>query len=186
MTENRNILLRSAMNYGLSMGIFWLVKYIFYVLGINSNLMSFIYLFLTGLVPLVAYFFTFRYKLDIGGQIRFLHAWQFGILLYFFAAVVVSLAHYAFYEYLAPPGFLANSLQQTVDLLKSADVDPQMLESISGMHLSSIGMALQGILNNVFYGIILSLPVAYILSRKAIPQHFVDAAKKLEDNNEDE
>lgn len=124
---------------------------------------------LTGLVPFIAFYMTWRYKIEAGGQISFFHAWQFGILLYFFAALIVSLVHYVFYAYLAPPGFLANSMEQTVELLKNSHIDPKLLDNVSQVDLSPIKMAIQGIFNNVFYGVILSLPVAFIIIR--LPQN---------------
>ena len=31
MEENKNLLLKGAMTYGLAMGIYWVVKYIFFI-----------------------------------------------------------------------------------------------------------------------------------------------------------
>lgn len=166
MTENKGMLLRSTMAYGLSMGIFWCFKYIFFMFGISSAFMNFIYLTLTIFVPFIAFYQTWRYKIEIGGSIRFFHAWQFGVLLYFFAALVVSLEHYFFYQHIAPPGFLANSMEQTIEILKKANADQKMLDTISNTHISPIQMAVQGILNNIFYGVIFSLPVAWVVSRR--------------------
>ncbi|MDL2310060.1 DUF4199 domain-containing protein [Parabacteroides sp. OttesenSCG-928-B22] len=169
MLENRSILFKSAMTYGLSFGLFWCFKYIFFMLGVSSNFFSFIYMTLTFFVPFIGLYYTWRYKMDVGGQLGFMHGWQFGVLLYFFAAMVVALLHYMFYRYMAPPGFLANSLQQTIDMLKSAEADSKMIEAIEGATISPIQMAIQGIFNNVFYGIIFSIPVAYIVKRLRTP-----------------
>lgn len=134
--------------------------------GISSAFMNFIYLTLTFLVPILAFYQTWRYKMEIGGSIRFFHAWQFGVLVYFFAALIVSLEHYFFYQHIAPPGFLAKTLEQTMEVLRMANADEKMLEAIGNTHISPIQMAIQGIINNLFYGIIFSLPVAWVISRR--------------------
>jgi hypothetical protein len=167
MGGNRAFLLKGAMTYGLSLGIYWVVKYLFFMLGVYSSFFNTLYLMLTALVPFVAYRKTRRYRHDIGGRIGFFHAWQFGVLLYFFAALVVSLEHFIFYRYIAPPGLLTDTMQQAMGLLKSLNVDKQVLDSVATMRMDPIHITIQGIFNNVFYGILFSLPVALAVSRNA-------------------
>jgi hypothetical protein len=133
--------------------------------GVFSGFMHFVYMALTLLVPLIALFQTWQYRKWIGGSIGFFHAWQFGVLLYFFAGLIVSLEHYLFFRHIAPSDFLAESLKATMDMLANANIDQKILDSIGNMNISPIRMAVQGILNNVFYGVIFSLPVAWIISR---------------------
>ena len=114
--------------------------------SLQMPLLSSLYWGMTIMVPYIAYRFTKRYREQLGGQIGFFHAWQFGILLYFFAALIVSLAHYGFYRYIAPDDFLTNSISEAV-------------------RITPIQMAIQGIFNNLFYGIIFSIPVAALLCR---------------------
>lgn len=120
---------------------------------------------LTIIVPIIAYYMTKRYRDEIGGHISFFHAWRFGTMLYFFAAVIVSLEYFVFYQFIAPPDFVANAIGQFAEVLKDQQVNTDIVESIGNMSLSPIHMAIQGIFNNVFYGIILSIPVAAILGR---------------------
>jgi len=179
MTENKSLLMKSAMTYGLSMGIYWIIKYIFFIFGFSIPVLSFIYWAFTLAVPFIAYYLTRRYKKDIGGQIGFFHAWQFGVLLYFFAAVIVALIHYIFYQYIAPPDLLSNSVSQIVDMLKSSGVESgTVIDTFSQLKISPIQMAIQGIFNNVFYGVILSIPVAALLcqnnSTGSITEHDID------------
>ncbi len=166
MEERKDILLKSAMAYGLAMGIFWVIKYLFFMYGGSGSWMNSFYMGLTFMVPYVAYKQTKQYKKDIGGKIGFFHAWQFGILVYFFAAMIVSLEHYVFYRYVAPPDFIANSLNQMVDVLKeSQQLSSEVKEAMGDIHFTPIQMAIQGIFNNVFYGILFSIPVAALVCR---------------------
>ena len=117
-------------------------------------------------VPYLAYLLTKRYREDLGGVISFSQAWRFGVLIYLFAAMLVSIMHYVFYRFVAPPDFLSSAVEQTIASLKQMQVDSKVISSIESMNFSPIHMALQGILNNIFYGIILSLPVAALVCRR--------------------
>lgn len=156
----------AAMSYGFSLGIFWIVKYIFYMFSIRFSYLVVIYWGMSLVVPYLAYLLTKRYREDLGGVISFGQAWRFGVLIYLFAAMLVSIMHYVFYRFVAPPDFLSSAVEQTIASLKQMQVDSRVISSIESMNFSPIHMALQGILNNVFYGIILSLPVAALVCRR--------------------
>lgn len=153
----------AAMSYGFSLGIFWIVKYIFYMFSMRFSYLVVIYWGMSLVVPYWAYLLTKRYREDLGGVISFSQAWRFGVLIYLFAAMLVSVMHYVFYRFVAPPDFLSSAVEQTIASLKQMQVDSKVISSIESMNFSPIHMALQGILNNIFYGIILSLPVAALV-----------------------
>lgn len=156
----------AAMSYGFSLGIFWIVKYIFYMFSMRFSYLVVIYWGMSLVVPYLAYLLTKRYREDLGGAISFSQAWRFGVLIYLFAAMLVSVMHYVFYRFVAPPDFLSSAVEQTIASLKQMQVDSKVISSIESMNFSPIHMALQGILNNIFYGIILSLPVAALVCRR--------------------
>ncbi len=156
----------AAMSYGFSLGIFWIVKYIFYMFSMRFSYLVVIYWGMSLVVPYLAYLLTKRYREDLGGVISFSQAWRFGVLIYLFAAMLVSVMHYVFYRFIAPPDFLSSAVEQTIASLKQMQVDSKVISSIESMNFSPIHMALQGILNNIFYGIILSLPVAALVCRR--------------------
>ncbi|MBS7343009.1 MAG: DUF4199 domain-containing protein [Parabacteroides sp.] len=165
--ENKNSgLMSAAMSYGFSLGIFWIVKYIFYMFSMRFSYLVVIYWGMSLVVPYLAYLLTKRYREDLGGVISFSQAWRFGVLIYLFAAMLVSIMHYVFYRFVAPPDFLSSAVEQTIASLKQMQVDSKVISSIESMNFSPIHMALQGILNNIFYGIILSLPVAALVCRR--------------------
>ncbi|MDR0429722.1 MAG: DUF4199 domain-containing protein [Tannerellaceae bacterium] len=166
MKENKNLLLKSAMFYGLLLGIFWVIKYIFFILGNNIPSMAIIYWILTPLTLIIAHVFTKIYKLQIGGKIGFFHAWQFGVLLFFFAALIVSLVHFTYYRYIAPPELISSSMNQAIELMKDMNLNNQIKEMIEQMTIPTpIQITIHGIFNNIFYGLILSIPIAALLCR---------------------
>lgn len=167
MNDQKNILLQNTMKYGLVLGIFWAIKYVFLILGPSIPVLNVIYLILTIFVPFVAYYLTKKYRDEVlGGEISFFHAWRFGIMLYFFAALVVSLEHFVFYQYIAPSDFISSTFTQLISVMKQSEIDTSVIESFSKMEVPKpIHMTVQGIFNNIFYGIIFSIPVAAILCR---------------------
>lgn len=162
MGEDKSFLLRGAMNYGFVMGIYWVIKYVFFILGFSHPTANIVYWSLSCLVPYIAYKMTRRYRENIGGKLGFFHAWQFGVLLYFFAAILVSLEHYLFYRFVAPPDLLVKTVSDMEEALKESGASQTLLDAIKEIHVTPIQMAIQGIFNNVLYGIILSIPVALL------------------------
>ena len=162
MGEDKSFLLRGAMNYGFVMGIYWVIKYVFFILGFSHPTANIVYWSLSCLVPYIAYKMTRRYRENIGGKLGFFHAWQFGVLLYFFAAILVSLEHYLFYRFIAPPDLLVKTVSDMEEALKESGASQTLLDAIKEIHVTPIQMAIQGIFNNVLYGIILSIPVALL------------------------
>ncbi len=167
MEENKGLLLKSAMSYGLAMGIYWVIKYLFLIFGYTYPACLYIYELLSIAVPFIAYYMTRRYRQDIGGNISFFHAWRFGILLYVFAALIVSIEHYVFYKFIAPVDFLENTMSQAMNLLQNMNASSELVDAMGQTNLTPIHMAIQGIFNNIFYGIILSIPVAALVRRRS-------------------
>ena len=150
----------------LAMGIYWVVKYIFFIFSVSVPPFESCLLAIDARRPFHRLLHDEkRYRHDIGGRISFFHAWRFGTMLYFFAALIVSLEYFVFYQFIAPPDFVANAIGQLTTALKDSQVNSDMLDSLSNIRISPIHMAIQGIFNNVFYGIILSIPVAALLCR---------------------
>lgn len=165
MEENKGLLLKCAMSYGLAMGIYWVIKYLFLIFGYSIPALIYIYEVLSIAVPFIAYYLTKRYRQDIGGSISFFHAWRFGIMLYFFAALIVSIEHFIFFQFIAPPDFLSNTMTQAIIALKNANFNSEVIEAIKQTNFTPIHLAIQQIFNNIFYGIILSIPVAALVCR---------------------
>lgn len=166
MEENKGLLLKYAMSYGVALGIYWVIKYLFLIFGYSIPSLILIYEGLSLAVPFIAYHLTKRYRQEIGGNISFFHAWRFGIMLYFFAALIVSIEHFIFFQFIAPPDFLSNTMTQAIAALKDANFSSELIEAISRTNITPIHMTIQGIFNNIFYGIILSIPVAALVCRK--------------------
>lgn len=166
MKDEKNLLFKSAMVYGFIMGLFWAFKYIFFVLSLSYPFLSFVYWGLTFSVPFLLTVLILHSRIYLPNKISFSHDWVLGVLTYVFAALFVSLGHYIFYRYLAPPNYIADSLNSAIDLIRNSGVSEDVKETVENMHTPTpIQMTLQGIFNNILYGAIFSVPVALITSR---------------------
>ena len=153
---------------GVFLGLFWVVKYIFMILGGSNQLFGLIYIILTLLVPFIAYRCTLIYRSYNDAQnFSFYHAWQFGLLLYAFAALIVAPLHFYYYKNIATPEVLSAAVNQTVNMLEEMKVSSEWIEKIKSVGIPTpIQMAFQGIANNITIGAILSVPVALLTRRK--------------------
>ena len=165
--EDKSYLMKFAALFGLYTGIFWIFKYLLVIFGEESNYLSTLYTVFTAAVPFIAYRFTTLYREQAcAGVISFFHAWQFGILLYTFAAIVVSLVHYYHYKILGSEQ-LAKIVEQALSLLSSSKIDPKLLEYAQSLAIPTpFQMTMQSILNNIMTGALFSIPVALLAKRK--------------------
>ena len=53
-------------------------------------------------------------------------------MLYFFAALIVSIEHFIFFQFIAPPDFLNNTMTQAIVALKNADFNSEVIEPSAG------------------------------------------------------
>ena len=164
-------LMNGAMIYGTSMGIFWILKFMLIPFIFTMPFTSLLFLGLTAAVPFLGYFFVrqYRNRYCVNGRIGFVPAWIFSILMYAFAALLVSVAHYIFFRYVDGGAMVANYMAILEELQHTA---PEMKEVVTQYKeatelvaaMAPIEMTIQLLLNNLFYGMILALPTAFIAS----------------------
>ena len=171
--NSSNRILNGAMMYGTAMGVFWILKFVLVPLIFTIPFTSLMFLGLTAAVPFLGYFFVrqYRNRYCLNGQIGFMQAWMFCLLMYAFAALLVSVAHYVFFRYIDGGTMLA-TYNSMLDELQNAT--PEMGEMVTQYRqavdliaaMSPIELTIQLVLNNIFYGMMLSLPTAFIVSLK--------------------
>ncbi len=169
MSENKNNMVNSAMNYAIPLGIFWIFKYIFFMLGDYSALSLYIYNFLTVGTLVVYYFLISRYRdKDLGGEIEYGHVILFSLLLFLFASVL-EIAVVALHIFVLKPEFLDEFKEQLITVAERFSVllGDSYVESIK-MFASNMGgyYIFSYLLNNIFTGLFLSLIIGYFVSKQ--------------------
>lgn len=166
-----NGLLNCAMTYGTAMGGYWIAKFMLVPFIFTVPLTSMIFLLLTAAVPILGYYFTRQYrdKYCPEGRVPFMQAWIFCLLMYMFAALLVSVAHYVFFRYVddgamlaAYSGVLEQMQQADPSLTAGVEQYQEAIKMLSS--LTPIELTVQMISSNIFYGMIFSLPTALLVS----------------------
>ncbi|MDR0538597.1 MAG: DUF4199 domain-containing protein [Tannerellaceae bacterium] len=174
MEEKNNQVIKAAMLQGLQLGGFWIFKYTLFIIGTFFPLFSYSSIILAPVTIAYAYMLTSIYKVVIGGKISFSLAWKFGILLYFFASLIEAIPQYIFYRYIASPEYMSAIIEQVGIFVKNMNVSPEVesevISTIAG--LTPIQYTIQGIITNIIYGIILSIPIAAIQCRFAVESEY--------------
>ena len=173
MEQERNLLLNNSMIYGLIMGTYWVVKYIFFIGSVSYPSASFIYWGMTLSVPFLLYSLMKHFRISTKRPVGFMELWRMGVLIFFFSALIVSLAHFVFYRFLAPPDLIVNSMEFAKNIIDGSQLSSEVKESFRSVGTPTpILMTLQGIVNNVIGGIFISIPIAAIVSRKGLNTPF--------------
>ena len=166
--EDKSKLVKFAAILGLYMGLFWALKYLCIIFGGKIEVLGTLYMAMTAVVPFMAYRFTLIYRDQLGKDrpFSFFHGWQFGIFLYTFAAIIVSLFHFYYYRNVLGSEGISAIMQQSLSLLSEAKIDPRIVEQARQISPTPFQMTIQGILNNILAGAVFSIPVALLTKKR--------------------
>lgn len=173
MTENRSSLQKYAMHFGTYMGIYWILKFILFPIGLTIPFLLLLFVGMTLGVPFMGYYYVRMYRNKVcEGYISFLQAWIFTVFMYMFAALLTAVAHYIYFQYI-DGGFILDFYQQSI-AEASAKQLPGMEIYIEQFRLlidqlgalTSIDITLQLLSMNVFYCSILAIPTALFVMKR--------------------
>lgn len=173
MTESRSYLQKYAMHFGTYMGIYWILKFILFPLGLSIPFLLFLFVGLTLGVPFMGYYYAriFRDKV-CGGSIKFLQAWVFTVFMYMFASLLAAVAHFIYFRFI-DHGFIVQTYMTMLENMNNTNVPGMgayieqlrdVMDTISS--LTPIDITLQLVSQNVFYGSLLAIPTALFVMRK--------------------
>ncbi len=161
-----------AMRFGTYMGVFWIIKFIFLPLGFSFPLLQLCFVLCTLFVPVLGYLYTRKFRNTCcGGTVSFSRAFLFTVCMYIFAAMLTAVAHYIYFQFI-DQGFLMDMYRQQLnetmqmvqgDLANSMEQIMIAFDTVAA--LTPIQLTFQLISQNVFYGIVLSLPTALLTMR---------------------
>lgn len=161
------------MLFGTYMGIFWVMKFILFPLGLTIPFLLFLFAGLTLGVPFMGYYYARTYRNRVcGGSISFLHAWVFTVFMYMFASLLTAAAHYVYFQFL-DHGYVVNTVEAMVDTVAQSNL-PGMESYIAtyrealdaARSISPIEIAMQMVSSNVTWGAILALPTALFVMKR--------------------
>jgi hypothetical protein len=174
MKENQNNMQAYAMQYGTFMGIFWIIKFIFFPLGLYIPILEFIFVVGTIAVPFYGYYLTRSYRdKKLNGVISFGQAWIFATFMFMFAGLLVSVVHYIYFRFM-DNGSILSYYQNFVTTLSKANIPgyptkpmaDQLTQAIAIVSsLTPIQLVMQLLSQNVIYGALMALPIALFVKK---------------------
>lgn len=160
--------------YGLYMGIFWAVKFVFFPLGFSYPVFSFIFLLLTIMVPFVGAWFVKKIRDGVlDGCLGFWQAFLLSTNIYMYASLIAAIVHFIYFRFI-DNGFILNSYLESVNQMQEllgsgeAAANIEMLKAnveLMGT-LSPIQIVFSLLSNNVVFGLFISLLAAVFLKRR--------------------
>ncbi len=167
MSENKSQLINFAMNSGLVVGGFWVIKYFFVIAATSYPFLGYINTLLSIGTPLLLFFFLVRYKNFVVGEekIGFWHGIQFSVMLFFFASLleaIIVIVHIVWLD----PAYLSRTFEQTLALVESMSADQNMISKLKQQPIPTpFSYTLGMIMGNLLIGFFLSLFLVPLANR---------------------
>lgn len=163
------------MHFGTLMGVYWIVKFAFFPMGLTNSLFSLIFMGLTIAVPFIAYKYVRLVRDKVcGGFISFTQSWLFLVFMFMFAALLAAAGHYIYFRYI-DNGYILNTYSAVLESenFKSDIPDgfdnyltaiKETLELVGAM--TPIEKTMQLLSSNMFCCSLLSLIIAPFVAKK--------------------
>lgn len=174
-------MMNCAMNFGAVVGLYYIVKFILFPLSLRSTMAGLLFLGLTVVVPLLIFQLVKRYRNQYcGGQIGFVQAFSFSLLIMNFGALLSAAAHYIYFAYV-DGGAMLSAVMESVETLKNvnlAALEGTSNEAITQYNqyvelmqqtvlqlqaMKPIDVTIGMLSNNVSWSVVISLPIALLV-----------------------
>lgn len=158
MKEDKSQLLNYAMVAGIYLGLFWVGKYFFVIIGMRFQIFNFLGTLLSLVTPALLYYFLVKYNhVLLEGKMRYWHGVQFAILLFFFASILESMIVFIHVRWI-DPAFISNLFNNIIELADGMNISKSVVTQLSEQPLPTpFSYILNNvIMANVFLGMILS------------------------------
>ena len=175
MIEDRRNLQKVSMAAGTIMGVYWILKFILFPLGMSMPLFMLVFGVLTIFVPFVGYHLVSLYRdkySNNDGNIGFIHAFTFCLFMYMYASLLTSVGHLIYFQFI-DHGFVLEKLTDMLETVKESPlpgmdsyVEQYQLAIDTYALLNPVDITLQLVSQNMFYGLLMALPTALIAKRK--------------------
>ena len=174
MSDNKVNLQRYAMHFGTLMGVYWIIKFIFFPLGLTSSLFLLIFIGLTFAVPFIGYRYARLVRDKVyNGVMNFTQSWLFLVFMYMFASLLMAVGHYIYFRYI-DNGYILNTYTQVLEsttmtgniegIESYVSYAKEMLELMGAM--TPIEKTMQLLSSNMLNCSILSLITAFFVMKK--------------------
>lgn len=160
---------------GTMMGVYWIIKFVFFPWGMSFTPVMLLFATMTIVVPFFGYRLAKTYRDKISGNdgsIGFIHAFTFCLFMYMYASLLTSVAHLIYFQFI-DHGFILERLQEMFDTVKETPLpgmdnylEQYQLAIDTYAVLTPVDITLQLVSQNMFYGLLMALPTAIVLRRE--------------------
>ncbi|MBF6629252.1 MAG: DUF4199 domain-containing protein [Proteiniphilum sp.] len=167
MKENKSQLLNYAMYSGLFLGFFWVVKYLFVIIGTNIPSLNFVGSVLSIATPLLLFYFLVKYNTGlVESKMRYWHGVQFSIMLFFYASILESLIVFIHVKWI-DPAFISNLYGRMIEMAESMEITKALVTQLTEQSVPTPFTYIFNsvIMADVFWGLILSLIIVPVAIR---------------------
>ncbi len=167
MSENKNSMVSTAMNYALPLGLFWIFKYLFVIGGEYAEVSKYINSILGIGTPLITYVLICRYRdKNLNGIISYGEGILFILLLYAFAscieAVITSL-----HLLVINPGLVTQMNEEIYGIMSKMHLPAIYMSQLDTiLTYGGLYYIISFIIQNMIVGLFLALVLGYFVSRQ--------------------
>ena len=174
---------QKSMSLGTLLGVYYIVKFCLFPLSLKSGVAGMLFIVLTLMVPVLAWRMVKRFQqTEMPEGMPFLTAWTFALRMFFFASLLVAVAHYVYFA-VFDNGMLAQAYAENIATMRETsvegvtdqlawqnqlDVIEKTFESLAA--LKPIQLVMELLVNNLFWGSIAALLIAIFTKRPAQSQ----------------
>lgn len=170
-----------AMNYAVPYGIYWTAGMLCFVNSMDYTMLSLVFYFIFASAPVAGYMLLARFRDKVcGGTITFGRGYLFSLLTYFYAALLLAAACFAYFQFFDHGAFIDGYLRMLDSPeVKQAFEQESMRQLTNGNGLQDLKKALSEIQSvppaafaanildfNIFIGLLLSIPTSLLAARR--------------------
>lgn len=175
-----------AADYALILGGYIAFFFVLDFLFPNNAVVGLLSMFGFLATPVVCYQLAKRYRDKAwGGYIRYWQVWSFGIWLFFFAALIMSVLYYLRYQFLQPD-FIANAMNQSLQLMEQMKYPQKYIDALLNYGVpTTIQLVLTYLWMYIIGGAVLFLIISPMVARKKETLPPADSNYKPYQDNEE-
>jgi hypothetical protein len=166
-----------AMMSGTVMGVFWIIRFTLFVLGLGNGILMGLFVMTTLAVPALLGTYMRRYRdMVADGELSFLDGLKLALLSCFYASLLVAAAHFIYFRWM-DHGYVASVYADLIQTLKAVpgEAEAQLYEPLEETltlwrEMSPINITLQLMTNNILWSVVMALPLALVMKRNAVKQ----------------
>ena len=153
MNKNK---IQHAISSALVLGVVLVIKFLLSVVSQNA-FFSFIVIFLMVLAPYLVYIFQKKYRDgELGGIISYSNALTYGIMLYFFATVILGVVSFIYYQYINPD-FLSTMFYLSIEQFRMLNTPSHIMDMMTKIGVPSPSLAAFGdVIGHSVWGVLIS------------------------------